>query len=119
MPSGVPHVTVTLQSTAKPWWRSKTIWLNAIVLALAAAESRIGALEGVLPVSAFELLAFVLPVLNVALRYVSHAAITLGVPPAAPLAPADTSSTNPPTAPPTAPPTTQSTTPPTTPPEAP
>lgn len=102
MPSGTPRVTVTLQSTTKPWWQSKTIWLNALALALAMAESRMGLLKGVLPVSAFEAVAFALPVLNVAVRYVTSAAITLGTPLAPPVvdqAPADPTPPAPPEAP--------------------
>lgn len=80
MPAGTPTVTVQLQPAAKPWWRSRTLWLNALALALAAAEERLGLLQGVLPASTFQAVAFALPVLNMVLRLVTSTAVTAGAP---------------------------------------
>jgi hypothetical protein len=80
MPAGVPVVTVQLQPAAKPWWRSRTLWLNALALGLAVAEARLGLLKNVLPISAFEAAAFALPVLNAVLRLVTSTAVTAGAP---------------------------------------
>lgn len=61
----------------KAWYRSKTLWFNAIVLALAAAETRLQVLQGVLPGGLYAWLAFVLPVGNAALRFITSTAITV------------------------------------------
>lgn len=65
---------------AKPWWHSRTLWLNAVVLALAAAESQLQVLQPLLPVNVFSLVAFVLPVANAALRFVTTQGVALGAP---------------------------------------
>ncbi|HRD84472.1 MAG TPA: hypothetical protein PLF63_04800 [Rubrivivax sp.] len=75
MPDATPRLVVQLRAPVKAWWLSRTLWLNAAALALAAAEERLGLLQGLLPVSTFEFVAFALPVLNVALRLVTHTAI--------------------------------------------
>lgn len=62
---------------AKPWWQSKTLWLNAIVLSLAAAEDHVGLLQPVLPVNFYQLVAFALPVLNAALRFLTTTGVKL------------------------------------------
>ncbi|MDP3165136.1 MAG: hypothetical protein Q8N06_06735 [Hydrogenophaga sp.] len=53
---------------APRWWENKVFWFNAIVLAAAAAEERMGLLKDVLPGSVFVWVAFGLPVLNKAVR---------------------------------------------------
>lgn len=59
----------------KPWWQSKTLWVNALVLALAAAESQLQVLQGALPGGLFTWLAFALPVINAALRFITSTAV--------------------------------------------
>lgn len=59
----------------KPWWRSKTLWVNAAMLALAAAETQLNVLQGVLPGGLFPWLAFALPVINAALRFITSTAL--------------------------------------------
>lgn len=59
----------------KPWWKSKTLWVNAAMLALAAAESQLQVLQGALPGGLFTWLAFALPVINAALRFITSTAI--------------------------------------------
>ncbi len=63
--------------SCKPWYLSKTLWFNAIVLALAAAETQLKVLQGVLPGGLYAWLAFVLPVGNAALRFITTTAITV------------------------------------------
>lgn len=53
---------------APAWWKNKVFWFNALVLAAAAAEERLGLLKDVLPGSVFAWVAFGLPVLNKAIR---------------------------------------------------
>lgn len=69
-----------MSSSAKPWWKSKTMWVNAAMLILAAAESQLHVLQGVLPGGLFPWLAFTLPVANVALRFITSTAITAKAP---------------------------------------
>lgn len=59
----------------KPWWKSKTLWFNAVVLMLAAAESQLNVLQGALPGGLFAWLAFVLPVVNAALRFITSTGV--------------------------------------------
>jgi hypothetical protein len=83
MPTDTPRLQVSL--AAKPWWRSRTLWLNASVLALAAAEAHLGLLQPLLHLNVFALVAFALPVLNALLRVVTTQALQVGSqPPAAP-----------------------------------
>mgnify|MGYP001298842119 CR=1 FL=1 len=63
--------TLIQAEDTKPWWQSKTLWVNAIVLAMAAAEEHIGLLQSVLPVNVYQLIAFALPVVNAALRFIT------------------------------------------------
>jgi len=62
---------------AKPWYLSKTLWVNAIVLALAAAEEHMQLLQPVLPVSFYQLVAFALPVVNAFLRVITTKGVSL------------------------------------------
>lgn len=57
--------------TKKRWHRSKTLWLNALAVGLAAAEVQLHLLQDVLPGGLFPWLAFGLPVLNAMLRLVT------------------------------------------------
>lgn len=59
----------------KPWYQSRTLWFNAICLALAAAEAQLNVLQGHLPGGVYAWLAFVLPVGNAALRFVTSTAV--------------------------------------------
>ncbi|MFM9902154.1 MAG: hypothetical protein ACKVOT_14175 [Polaromonas sp.] len=60
----------------KPWWQSRTLWVNALVLALAAAEAQLNVLQGFLPGGLFAWVAFGLPVVNAALRFITSMAVT-------------------------------------------
>lgn len=77
MPEGTPQVTVLIQTDAKPWYLSKTLIVNALVMALATAESQLNILQPLLPVSVWQLVAFLLPVVNAALRVVTTNGIKL------------------------------------------
>lgn len=61
--------------TTKPWYQSKTLWFNAIVLMLAAAEAQLGVIKDALPGGLFAWLAFVLPVVNALLRFITTTGI--------------------------------------------
>lgn len=60
----------------KSWWKSKTLWVNTAVLALAAAESQLHVVQSVLPGNLFAWLAFALPVVNAALRFITSTAVS-------------------------------------------
>lgn len=62
---------------AKPWWKSKTIWVNAIVAALTALEAGTGMLQPHLPINFYTLMAVGLPILNAVLRIITTQALTL------------------------------------------
>jgi hypothetical protein len=75
MPDGTPQITIT--TDAKPWYQSKTIVINAAVLALGVAEQQLGLLEPVLPVPLWQVIAFALPVINTALRVITSQGVKL------------------------------------------
>lgn len=71
----------------KRWYRSRTLWFNAIVLMLAAAEAQLNVLQGVLPGGLYAWLSFVLPVGNAALRLITTTALSVTATPPAKGAP--------------------------------
>lgn len=67
-----------LQATAdKPWWQSKIIWINLGALALAALEAGLSELRGYIPGGLFAWLAVGLPIINIALRFVTRLGVRL------------------------------------------
>jgi len=52
----------------KPWWQSKTIWVNALIATLAVVTANFQLLDGVLPETVYKITAFSLPVINIWLR---------------------------------------------------
>ncbi len=61
--------------TRKPWWRSRTLQVNALVAALVALEAGTGLMQDVLPVNFYTAIAVALPVINAVLRVVTHEAL--------------------------------------------
>lgn len=57
-----------MPDTPKSWWRSRTLWFNALCAVLAAAQAYFGLLQPLLPVNAYAFLAFALPLGNAVLR---------------------------------------------------
>jgi hypothetical protein len=62
--------------TKKPWV-SKTIVLNALVAGGLVAEAKLSFLQGVLPASKYQIVAFVLPIVNVLLRAYTNQGLSL------------------------------------------
>jgi len=60
----------------KPWWKSRTLQANALVAALVALEAGTGALQPVLPVNFYTVVAVGLPIFNAVLRVVTSQALT-------------------------------------------
>jgi hypothetical protein len=59
----------------KPWYMSKTIWVNVIVAVLASLEATTGILKPYLPADSYALLAVGLPIVNIFLRIITSQAI--------------------------------------------
>lgn len=55
----------------KPWWQSKTLWVNITVAVLASLEATTGLLQPFLPEHWYVVVAVGLPVINVVLRIVT------------------------------------------------
>jgi hypothetical protein len=55
----------------KPWWCSKTLWLNALIATFLLAESNVSALQGLLPDTLQKWLVFGLPIVNIWLRAIT------------------------------------------------
>ena len=75
MPTGLP--TITAQRPAKWWVTSRILAVNVLALALAAAELQLGLLRPVLGADLYVWLAFLLPVVNAALRANTSCPLTL------------------------------------------
>ena len=66
---------------SKPWWKSKTIWFNALATIAGGFEvvaQNLPVLQAVLPPGTGAALAVVVPVANVVLRAVTKSAIHTG-----------------------------------------
>lgn len=61
----------------KTWYQSKTLWVNAIVAALAALEAGTGVLQPFLPANFYAIVAVGLPVVNAILRIVTTQGLAL------------------------------------------
>lgn len=61
--------------TCKPWWQSRTLWLNAVAAGLVALEASTGLLQPLLPVNLYTAVAVALPVVNAMLRTVTSKGI--------------------------------------------
>lgn len=61
----------------KCWWKSRTLWLNAVAAGLVALEASTGVLQPLLPVPFYTTLAVALPVLNAMLRVLTTQAVSL------------------------------------------
>lgn len=61
----------------KVWWKSKTLWVNAIVAMLVALEAGTGVLQPMLPVNLYTVLAVGLPIVNALLRVITTAGVKL------------------------------------------
>lgn len=96
MPSGIPTIDPGLivpgivKASAKPWWKSRLLWLNVIVLAFTTAEAQLGVLQPLLPVNVYGAIAFGLPILNVVLRFATSQPLSPPAPKPLPELPAAT-----------------------------
>lgn len=66
---------------SKPWWKSKTIWFNALATVAGGVEvvaQNLPVLQAVLPPGTGAALAVAVPVVNVVLRAVTKSAIHTG-----------------------------------------
>jgi hypothetical protein len=59
----------------KSWRKSKTLWFNAVVSGLVAAEAGMGVLQPVVPVNIYATAVFVLGVGNAVLRFLTSQGI--------------------------------------------
>lgn len=64
--------------SAKPWWKSKTLWLNLIAAALIALEAQFTLLQPYLPGNVYAWFAVVLTVSNAVLRVITAAPLAFG-----------------------------------------
>lgn len=59
----------------KVWWKSKTLWANAIVAALVAAEAVTGVMQPYVAEKFYAAVAVFLPIINAVLRVVTTEAL--------------------------------------------
>lgn len=60
----------------KPWYKSKTIWINVFVAVLAAFEAVTGLLQPIVSANIYAIIAVGLPIINAALRIITTQALT-------------------------------------------
>lgn len=60
---------------SKPWWQSRTLWVNIIAAALVAIEACTGALQPHLPVNLYLAISVGLPIVNAILRVITTQAL--------------------------------------------
>lgn len=65
-------------ATAKPWWQSRTLRLNAAAAALIALEAQFSLLQPYLPGNVYAWLAVGLTMANAALRVITVVPIVFG-----------------------------------------
>lgn len=61
----------------KAWWKSKTLWVNAVAAMLVALEAGTGILQPLLPVNLYTVLAVGLPIINALLRVITTSGVKL------------------------------------------
>jgi hypothetical protein len=61
----------------KVWWKSKTLWVNAIAASLVAAEAVTGAMQPYVSVNFYAAMAVFLPITNAFLRVVTTEALSV------------------------------------------
>ena len=59
----------------KVWWKSKTLWVNAIVAALVAAEAVTGVVQPYVAEKFYAAVAVFLPIVNAVLRVITSEAL--------------------------------------------
>ena len=59
----------------KVWWKSKTLWVNAIVAALVATEAVTGVMQPYVAEKFYAAVAVFLPIINAVMRVVTSEAL--------------------------------------------
>jgi hypothetical protein len=63
------------QEEIKPWYLSKTLWVNALCAGLIALEAASGLLQPHLPANFYLIMAVALPIINAVLRVITTQAV--------------------------------------------
>lgn len=61
----------------KVWWKSRTLWVNAVAAMLVALEAGTGILQPLMPVNLYTVLAVGLPIINALLRVITTSGVKL------------------------------------------
>lgn len=64
----------------KTMWLSKTLFFNSVIVAMLYAEANISKLQGILPGNKYEIVAFVLPLVNLMLRFYTKQGVVAKTP---------------------------------------
>lgn len=67
---------VPIVVTAKPWWQSKTLWLNLVAAVLIALELQFSVLQPLLPGNVYAWFSVALTMANAALRVITAVPVT-------------------------------------------
>lgn len=63
---------------AKPWWKSRTLWVNLASAILVVLEVKYEAIKPLVSPEVYQWLALLIPVANAALRAVTTAPLSFG-----------------------------------------
>lgn len=61
----------------KVWWKSRTLWVNAVAAMLVALEAGTGILQPLMPANLYTVLAVGLPIINALLRVITTSGVKL------------------------------------------
>lgn len=61
----------------KPWYKSRTLWVNSFAAVLVAVEASMQLIQPHIPVNFYAVVAVVLPVVNAALRVITTSPLAL------------------------------------------
>lgn len=64
-----------IERKTKLWWKSKTLWFNAITACLVSLEASTGYMKPYLPEHWYVVVIIVLPMVNILLRLISNATL--------------------------------------------
>ncbi len=74
---GTPPPVVVERRARKPWWKSRTLWFNALCAAMAALEAGTGFLAQIFSPAVYPKIAIAVAVINAVLRVVTAQRIAL------------------------------------------
>ncbi len=61
----------------KPWYRSRTLWVNVFAAFLLGVEANLNLIQPFMPFNFYQIMAVLLPVINLLLRSITNTGLNL------------------------------------------